>query len=214
MIFFTSDLHFNHKNIIEYEKSSRNFSSLEEMNEKLIENWNSVVAEDDTVYILGDFFMGPLDPIDEIMPRLKGKKILIRGNHDTNPRVARLEPYCEGMYDLYNLKYKNKFFVLCHFPLREWMHKEHGSIHLYGHVHSNEHRNGFLSEPNSYHIGTDTNNLTPVSIDFLMDKFSPCTHSRVNSETSKIDGHIDYYVCADCGKIVNEYNINNMEVYV
>ena len=58
MIWFTSDLHFNHKRIIEYEPTTRPFASVEEMNETLIKNWNSVVQPEDTVYVLGDFIMG------------------------------------------------------------------------------------------------------------------------------------------------------------
>lgn len=122
MIFFTSDCHFNHQNILEYEKESRGcFSTIEEMNEQIIYNWNKKVSKNDTVYILGDMFMGGLDAIDEIMPRLKGKKILIRGNHDTNKRMERTLPYLEEAYDIYNLKYNKQMFVLCHYPLREWL---------------------------------------------------------------------------------------------
>lgn len=166
MIYFTSDLHFGHKNIIVYENEARGrFSSVDEMNECLINNWNETVGADDTVYILGDVFMGQMDLIDSIMPKLNGTKILIRGNHDTNKRVERMKIYLDGVYDIYNVKYGDAFIVLCHYPMREWLHKEHGSIHLYGHVHSNEHRNGVLCEKNSYHIGIDTNNLKPVSIE-------------------------------------------------
>lgn len=186
-VFVTSDLHFNHSKICEYEKESRgHFQSLDEMNEKLIENWNSVVGDKDTVYMLGDIFMGPLDPIDETMPRLNGHKILIRGNHDTTPRVQRMIPYVEGVYDIYNLKHNGNFYVLCHYPIREWQHKEHGAIHLYGHVHSNEHRHGVLSEANSYHIGVDTNQLKPVSIEAIDRKFSTCTHSGAILKSQEI----------------------------
>lgn len=166
MIWFTSDTHFNHKNILEYEKESRgSLSSLDEMNEKIISNWNERVDEDDTIYILGDVFMGSCEAIPTIMSRLKGKKILIRGNHDTNKRVELMLPYLEDVYNMFNLKYNRQFFVLCHYPLREWFGKEFGSIHVYGHVHSNEHRNGILSQPNSYHVGLDTNSLYPISIE-------------------------------------------------
>ena len=82
MIYFTSDTHFNHTNILKYEPETRPFETIEEMNETLIANWNNVVKEEDTVYVLGDFFMGMLDAIEPIYNRLNGKVILIRGNHD------------------------------------------------------------------------------------------------------------------------------------
>ena len=86
-IFLTSDLHINHANILKYEPESRPFETIEEMNEAIINNWNSVVSEEDTVYILGDFFMGKWTEIEKILPRFKGKIILIRGNHDDKRRV-------------------------------------------------------------------------------------------------------------------------------
>ena len=54
--FITSDLHFGHKNILEYDK--RPFSSIEEHDESLIENWNSLVRPQDLVYCLGDITLG------------------------------------------------------------------------------------------------------------------------------------------------------------
>ena len=89
-IFLTSDTHFNHLNILRYESETRPFSSIEEMNEAIIANWNSVVSPEDTVYHLGDFFMGRYDAIEDILDRLNGTIKLIRGNHDTK---ARLELY-------------------------------------------------------------------------------------------------------------------------
>ena len=79
MIFFTSDLHFNHANVIKY--CSRPFKSVEEMNEQLILRWNSVVGPDDTVYCLGDISLA-FKPIETISPRLMGNKLLVPGNHD------------------------------------------------------------------------------------------------------------------------------------
>ncbi len=170
-VFVTSDTHFGHTKILDYEPDSRPFATVEEMNEKIIENWNSVVSDEDTIYILGDMFMGSVDIIDEIMPRLRGEKILVRGNHDSNARVAKMEKYCTAVYSIYNLKYRDKFFVMCHCPIREWQHKENGAIHLYGHVHSNGHRHGVLTESNSFHVGVDTNQLTPVLLDDVIARF-------------------------------------------
>ena len=81
-IFVCSDCHFNHKNILKYEPEARPFETVEEMNEKIISNWNSVVSPEDTVYVLGDFAMGLPEKIPSIVERLNGKIIIIRGNHD------------------------------------------------------------------------------------------------------------------------------------
>jgi calcineurin-like phosphoesterase family protein len=79
LIFFTSDHHFGHQNIIKY--CSRPFATADEMNEVMIERWNSVVAPDDIVYYLGDFSLSA-SLAETIAPKLNGKKYLIMGNHD------------------------------------------------------------------------------------------------------------------------------------
>lgn len=80
MRFFTSDTHFWHKNIIRY--SNRPFDSVEEMNEAIIDNWNSVVGPDDTVFHLGDVALGPWSEWAGTLSRLNGYKILVVGNHE------------------------------------------------------------------------------------------------------------------------------------
>ena len=79
-VFFTSDLHFFHKNIIRFD--NRPFTSVEEMNETLIRNWNRKVKKDDLVYILGDISWGNDEETCAIFARLNGRKVLIKGNHD------------------------------------------------------------------------------------------------------------------------------------
>lgn len=79
MIYFTSDPHYYHANVIQY--CSRPFKSVEEMNEALIANWNSVVQQDDIVYCLGDFSLA-FRPVETITRRLNGTKLLVPGNHD------------------------------------------------------------------------------------------------------------------------------------
>src|SRR5271166_5248346 len=78
-IWFTSDHHFGHKNIITY--CNRPFDSVDEMNEALVVAWNNLVKLDDTVYYVGDFSLKPA-LMEQFAPRLHGKKILIAGNHD------------------------------------------------------------------------------------------------------------------------------------
>jgi calcineurin-like phosphoesterase family protein len=106
-IFFTSDNHFGHKNIIKYCK--RPFNSVKEMNEALIQKWNEVVSPEDTVYHLGDFAFGE---IDDILPRLNGKIILIRGNHDRKSTTKHFETY-KAM----DFHYGNYIFRLNHRPI-------------------------------------------------------------------------------------------------
>lgn len=80
MIWFTSDTHFNHKNVISY--CNRPWANVDEMNEGLIKNWNERVGKCDHVYVLGDFHFGSTKKCKEILSRLKGYKILVKGNHD------------------------------------------------------------------------------------------------------------------------------------
>ena len=78
--FFTSDTHFNHANIIKF--CNRPFKDVEQMNEVIIANWNSVIGKDDTVFHLGDFCLGGAAEWTKILDRLNGKIYLIMGNHD------------------------------------------------------------------------------------------------------------------------------------
>lgn len=93
-IWFTSDTHFGHKNIIRY--ANRPFDDVTHMNEMLVHNWNSVVHPDDTVYHLGDVALGPIRESLAYIRRLNGRKVLITGNHDRNFRLGKrsagLEP--------------------------------------------------------------------------------------------------------------------------
>ena len=168
MIYFTSDLHFNHPRILEYEKITRPFSSLTEMNETLITNWNNVVKPEDTVYVLGDFVLGDPKLIPEFLNRLNGTIKLIRGNHDTPAKLKVYQELGIEIKDIEYLTYKGRFFILCHFPIasEEFMqmvvNDNSEVINVYGHVHSNA-RKGFYQ--GTYHIGVDTNNLTPINIE-------------------------------------------------
>ena len=168
MIYLTSDTHFNHTNILKYEATSRPFETIEEMNETIIANWNNVVKEEDTIYVLGDFFMGKLEEIEPIYKRLNGKIILIRGNHDTKNRLAYYESVGVEVKDIEYISYKGRFFVLCHFPIAseeflQMVRRDNSEVVvLYGHVHSNA-QSGYVD--GTYHVGLDTNNLTPISLE-------------------------------------------------
>lgn len=142
MIYYTSDLHFDHKNIIKY--CNRPFSSVEEMNAALITNWNARVTDNDFVYILGDFTLEGRDRALHFLKQLKGHKTLILGNHDTFAYKEAFDTDAAGLDCVIEHKamckvhdpFVDKKIVLCHYPLAVWNGKEHGSLHFYGHVHN------------------------------------------------------------------------------
>ena len=100
--FFTADLHLGHTNVIKY--CNRPFQTVEEMNEKLIENWNERISDKDEIYVIGDFaFMGTKQT-EEVLKRLKGRKYLLRGNHDKNLNETMALKYFQWIEDYYLLK--------------------------------------------------------------------------------------------------------------
>lgn len=173
MIWLTSDLHFNHANILKYEPESRPFETLEEMNETLIRNWNERVKPEDTVYVLGDLIMGRLEEGRECIKRLNGKIILIRGNHDSPQRIEMFKEMGIEVYDIYYLPYKGRYFILCHFPIaseefiKMVIADNSEIVSLYGHVHHNAPK-GYVN--GTYHVGVDTNDLAPISIQQIWDE--------------------------------------------
>lgn len=160
-IWFTADDHINHTNIIKH--TNRPFASIEEMDNVLINNWNSVVAPNDTVYVLGDFvWFKRTSATQSYLDRLKGKKILIMGNHDDN-RTAKAS--WQEVYDLKTIRIDNQFIVLSHYGMRTWDKSFHGSWCLFGHSHSRLPPYG-----KSFDVGVDCWNYTPISYDFVRDK--------------------------------------------
>lgn len=136
-VFVTSDLHFGHANAIKFCPDTRGmFSSAEEMNECMVEKWNSAVSAEDTVYILGDVAFMPAADACNIISRLNGNKILIEGNHDfkiLRDRVFR-SLFVE-IHKLYELVHNKHRIVMCHYPIAAWNQSHRGSIMLHGHLH-------------------------------------------------------------------------------
>ena len=154
--FFSSDTHFNHNNIIKYCK--RPYTSVEEMNEGLVKNWNEVVGPNDMVYHLGDITWGPFD-----INRLNGRKTLIIGNHDNLSQVGQ---YFAEMYHYYELRGLNKKspLVLCHYPIESWNRRYHGGIHLHGHTHDTLKNPGLRR----FDVGVDSWDMRPVAWDNIL----------------------------------------------
>ncbi len=114
-VFFTSDTHFNHKNILTY--CSRPFDSIEKMNEAIIANWNSKVPVDGIVFHCGDFALGGSEVWHKILPRLNGQIHLILGNHDLkNFRQGYADSFASVQEQL-TIDLGKKKLILTHFPL-------------------------------------------------------------------------------------------------
>lgn len=167
-IFLTSDTHFNHNKDFVY--AARGFKTIEEMNEAIIKNWNAVVTDEDTVYLLGDVIMGEdLQAGLRLISKLKGKKYLAYGNHDTDARLKAFKTnrFFEDIQMGYRLKYGKRNFILTHYPTVTANGEDIRTINLYGHTHQNE-SNFFEERIYMYHVGMDSHNCTPICIDDII----------------------------------------------
>lgn len=134
--FYISDLHIGHKAIRRLD--NRPFSSDEEMNTAIIENWNSTVEDNDTVYILGDYCF-KADQGYNVLKQLKGHKVLILGNHDRlNDNSKELFDLIENQKEIVDtIEAETRRVILSHYPIASFNKMFRGAIHLYGHVHNN-----------------------------------------------------------------------------
>lgn len=176
---FTSDQHFGHTRIIEYVK--RPFSSVDEMDDVMIERWNERVKPDDVVYHLGDFTLSNFKGFEYYISKLNGSIFFVPGGHDhrwldsyhkngSDTKYAVLE-------SLITILVRGVELVLCHYPMLEWEKSHYGSIHLHGHSHGSlgcMGRAGFstLQSKPGYRVdvGVDCNNFYPVSITDILNR--------------------------------------------
>ncbi len=171
---FTSDTHFGHKNILEYEKEARPFDTIEEMNEQLIINWNSTVGKTDIVYHLGDFAFGKSNI--GIAGRLNGRKRLVLGNHDTYP----CDLYLAHFERLFGAYYWRRC-ILTHVPVHPDNLGSRAFLNIHGHLHSRGvwrnpyFNNGLLVwngsyDPNYFNVSVERHDLKPVNSSLIMDR--------------------------------------------
>ena len=168
-VFFTSDTHFNHANIIGF--CSRPFKNVDEMNETLITNWNRVVGADDIVFHLGDFCLGGSAEWTNVLNRLNGKIYLIVGNHDMkNLRQSYYDRFEEIVMQKHIEIGKQKIY-LNHCPFLCYGGAYKDTWQLFGHVHTCKNNTGKDASrlnmlfPTQYDVGVDNNNFTPISFD-------------------------------------------------
>ena len=185
-VWITSDTHYYHTNICRGITrwrtpegkvpvgSTRDFQTISEMNDRIVNSINEKVGPDDTLIHLGDVSFGGFDKISEFLDRLVCKNVhLIMGNHDQHIKSNRdgIRDRFISVQEYLEVKIDGANFVLCHYPLASWHGLNKGVIHLHGHVHlspKNKWGNGKKLD-----VGMDGNNLHPYSITeivHMMDK--------------------------------------------
>jgi len=181
-LFFTSDTHYSHSNICSATTNwsvndgyARKFDSLEDMNQRLVDNINNMVGENDILIHLGDWSFGGFDKIEEFRSQINCKNIhLVLGNHDDHisrnkENVQRLFSSVQHYLKLdirrpINKATVEKFsFVCMHFPIISWDNMNQKVMHLFGHVHLPPHLR--VMEGRAMDVGCDGNGLKPISMD-------------------------------------------------
>lgn len=183
-VFFTSDLHFGHENVIRFD--NRPFETVEEMDAELIRRWNAKVRKGDLVYVLGDMIWKTRNSDAETLIRsLNGQIILIKGNHDHFLHNAKAKNALAGVkdYDDICVKFEDgtdKRVVLCHYYIPFYNGHRWQAVHLHGHSHNSEEylieeaikqklrEDGF--ETRSYNVGCMHWNYEPVTLDEILAK--------------------------------------------
>jgi calcineurin-like phosphoesterase family protein len=177
-VFFTADTHFNHRKCQELFRNNH-FSSLEEMNETIIERWNERISKSDRVYHLGDVALGTPSEARKILNRLNGQIYLIRGNHESVAEHKLCVDRFVWIKDYFGLKVGTQKIYLFHYALRTWNCMHYGSWSLHAHSH------GSLPELNhrSFDVGVDPWDFYPVSYDEVAAKMATKTFEAVDHHT-------------------------------
>lgn len=189
-LWFTADLHFGHGNIIKY--CQRPFLSGEEQararedargnwrvsaetvrrhDEALLAAINDRVGEEDELWVVGDFCLGPLETARQYRSRIRCRQVhFVRGNHD----LPSYDELFDRVMDQGMVKHRGQKIWLNHYPMRSWDKAFHGAWHLYGHVH------GRLQEEDAAtprllvrDVGVDATGYVPVSFSELVDYMAP-----------------------------------------
>lgn len=179
-IWFTSDCHFGHENILEY--TNRPYSNINEHDEGIITNYNNKVQQGDLCYFLGDMFFGcSTQKARDYMSRMRGTKVLIKGNHDKNKDIWYYDIGFDVVLEGARIRLGQKIVHLSHYPYRAPWYKrmmfffnnrkkhlyksrkyrnlnDDGSYLLHGHTHLSRKING-----RAIHVGLDAWECKPVS---------------------------------------------------
>lgn len=181
-IFFISDFHLYHKNVIKFDdrpfKNKNGDPDVEAMHRAIIDNWNSVVTDNDVVFYLGDLCFGRPEWANGVIYALKGTIHFIMGNHDDYKDIKGYNRF-ESINDYVDLNIlnselgKNLHFVLMHYPIYSWNRAHHGSYMIHGHCHGNLHHGEsaeFYVGRKVIDVGCNLIDYTPISYKEIIQK--------------------------------------------
>jgi calcineurin-like phosphoesterase family protein len=194
-LFFTSDTHYNHSNICrattkwsDADNLTRDFKSLDHMNDTLVNNINEIVGENDILIHLGDWSFGGFESIEDFRNRILCKNVhLVFGNHDHHIRrnkgdIQRIFSSCHDYLHLDIRKPEGKevvkYSIVClHYPIASWNGMNDGVVHLHGHVHLPQHLR--VSEGKAMDVGVDGNELYPISLEEVRNIMKDRPHRKL-----------------------------------
>lgn len=166
--FITSDIHFSHKNIMSFcpDSRARFKGDVAYMDNKIILEWNERIGEEDLVYILGDVAFCPWERAVSYLRSMNGRKILVKGNHDSKLVKSPQFVECfESVHDYLKITHNGTQVVMFHYPIAEWDQMHRGAVHFYGHLHGG--RSG-LEKYRAVDVGMDGNMCYPHDMDHLI----------------------------------------------
>jgi len=170
-IYFVSDMHFGHSNIIKYE--NRPFKNIKEMDATIIKNWNSVVKKDDKVFVLGDVSFYDKEKTAEIIYSLNGYKILILGNHDNERSLHWWKSVGFDEVIKYPIIYDD-FYILSHEPM--YLNENMPYMNIHGHIHNLKYESKQF-----FNVSVECIDYTPISFE----KIKETVVSKVKLEELK-----------------------------
>lgn len=186
MIFITSDWHFCHNK--EFIWKTRNFSSINEMNEEIIKRNNKLVKPEDDLYVLGDLLLGGEKSLEQglnLISKINGKLHLVRGNHCTDKRWEAFSKLSNvvAMDNSIYLKHQGYHFYMSHFPSLTGNNDKflkQMTLNLFGHTHQKEHffENNFWM----YNVAMDAHNCYPCNLnDIIQEMKTKWTDNQMSS---------------------------------
>lgn len=191
MNYYIADLHFGHLNIVRHDANNggKNFISIEEHDNLIIENINKVVTPQDNLYFLGDVSWYSPRETAELLEKIKCKnKFLIRGNHDRWAKDGRCKKLFQGIYDYKQIEDNGRQLFLSHRPVMMWDGQHRGTIHLYAHLHNTAEERDFqefvkilderikirdgerYKKLQAYNVGCMLWDYKPVTLDEILEK--------------------------------------------